>query len=113
MKQIKLTLLFAILFFLAFTSCKPKIVCDCNRILSNDTIGFMDNIGIFSKYDGNVFKSIVHIVDPKDWDYNEYFTGNGFSKNKDDELKVLEKDSCELKQKYFEYLELVKNNHIY
>jgi hypothetical protein len=61
--------------------------------------------GILDKYDeGRVYVSIVHIIDPKDWQYNEYFTGNGFSKDAKDELKVLEKDSCDLKEKYFNYL---------
>jgi hypothetical protein len=65
--------------------------------------------GILDKYDnGRIFISIVHVVNPKDWDFNEYFTGNGFSKNEYDELKVIEKDSCELKQKYFKYLQTIK-----
>ena len=44
----------------------------------------------------------------KDWQYNEYFTGTGFSKYKKDELKVPEKDSCELKHKYFIYFNSIQ-----
>lgn len=68
-------------------------------------VGFMAQGGILDKYDdGKVYLSIEKLVNPHDWDFNEYFTGTGFSKNKDDVKKVLEQDSCELKQLYFEYL---------
>lgn len=60
--------------------------------------------GILDKYDnGRVYISIVKIVNPKDWSYNHYFTGTGFSIDPKDELKMLEADSCKLKKLYYEY----------
>ena len=85
---------------------KPSEYNRSNKEIKEEHVGFMQQGGILDKYDnGRVFVSIVHVVDPKDWQYNEYFTGNGFSKNEDEELRVIEKDSCQLKQKYFEYIE--------
>src|ERR1035437_2672459 len=69
------------------TTKKIKIykVYDCNKEIKEEHVGFMQQGGILDKYDnGRVFVSIVHVVDPKDWQYNEYFTGNGFSKNEDE-----------------------------
>jgi hypothetical protein len=77
----------------------------CDYQFENNSIGFMMKGGILDKYDnGRVFYSIVDIVNPKDWDYNLYFTGSGFSENEDDAIWIIEKDSCKLKSKYVEYL---------
>lgn len=91
---------------LAAVSCRTKPTYDCSKEIKDGHIGFMLQGGILDKYDnGRVFVSIVHIVNPKDLDFNEYFTGDGFSKNENEVMKVIEKDSCQLKEKYFEYLE--------
>lgn len=68
-------------------------------------VGFMATGGILDKYDdGKVYYEIVKINNLRDWDFNEYFTGVGFSKDENDALKILDKDSCQLKQFYFEFL---------
>lgn len=90
---------------LSMMACKNHPEFDCKNYIQEQNVGFMLHGGIFDKYDnGRMFISIVHIVDPKNWDYNQYFTGTGFSSDPKDELKVLEKDSCYLKQDYFRYL---------
>lgn len=92
-----------------FISCKlSENYCDksvSSTLPNGGSIGFMSEGGILDKYDeGKVYISIAKVNDPKDWSYNEYFTGEGFSPNEEDKMKVLEQDSCEIKQAYFEYL---------
>jgi len=91
-------------------SCRSENRYNCSMKITEyteDNVGFMIHGSALEN--GQRFVSIVHVVNPKDWDYNKYFTGNSFSKNEADEMKVLEKDSCELKQKYFVYLEGLQN----
>jgi len=103
MKKLKIYL--PVLVTMLLLSCRTAKQYNCSKAIAEGSVGFMRHGGILDKYDnGKVFISIVNIVNPKDWSGNEYITGNGFSKNKDDEMKVIEKDSCELKQKYFAYL---------
>lgn len=108
MQKIKfyLSAVLAAIFMLVAASCRTKTTNRCSKEFYDKYTGFMLHGGILDKYDnGRVFVSIVHIVDPKDWQYNEYFTGDGFSKDEKEEMRVLEKDSCEIKEKYFAWLE--------
>lgn len=104
-KLILISLLFVI-------SCKESN--DCYRrvhqeLESGGSIGFMIHGGFLDKYDnGRVFISIVRVNNPKDWDYNDYFTGEDFSPNEEDEMRVPREDSCQLKELYFQYLKEVK-----
>lgn len=90
-------------------SCKHKPVFDCSKEIhgTQDTVevGFMLHGGILDQYDnGRVFISIVKITDRRNWEHNQYFTGTDFSENEDEEMKVIDSDSCKLKELYFEFL---------
>lgn len=92
---------------LVFISCKESNDCD-KRLGGN--VGLMIH-GVFMPQteDERIKKvSIVKIVDPKDWEFNEYFTGENFSPNEEDEMQVPITDSCQLKDLYFQYLKEVK-----
>jgi hypothetical protein len=93
---------FLIIIAAFIAGCKNN--CKCDQPLSSDThISFMVNGGDSEKYNGRVYLNIAHIVDPKDWVYNQYFTGCGFSKDEDSSYTVPLKDSCILKKKYIEF----------
>lgn len=100
-----------VLSVLFLMSCKHESYCNKTFPIKDSSgieVGFMLHGGILDAYDnGRIFISLVRINDPKDWDFNEYFTGDDFTPDESLEKKVLQSDSCELKQLYFEYL----NNH--
>lgn len=88
----------------SFVSCTTPTNDYCDKELPGKD-GFMLQGGILDKYDGGrTFLTIERVNDPKDWAYNEYFTGTGFSKDQSEVMRVLEKDSCELKEMYFKFI---------
>lgn len=98
-------------FIFLFAACSSQVPFkDCERSFDykNTGVGFAMHGGFFDKYDGGrVFYSIYRTHD----EYKaptEFFTGTAFSTNEEDEMRVLEKDSCELKHLYFIYL---NNSH--
>ena len=94
--------LFLLLLF--FTACKEKAPFDCKWLIpdSANHYGFMEHGELLSNKPAGLW--ICHIPDLKDWKDNEYFTGYGFSKNKDSAFNVPVNDTCALKEAYFLYL---------
>lgn len=92
-----------LIFSIILISCQEKHDLTCEKPFPYHHTGFMIHGMIFSSAENHL--SIVHVMNPKDWDFNEYFTGSGFSKNENDAYTVVIKDSCELKEKYFRYLD--------
>lgn len=93
----------AILLFLLILVCascsNPRY---CNEPL--DMFGFQ-YMGHGQLLSGNKMNlSVCMIRDPKDWDWNLYFTGNGLSDDFREAMMVLPEDTCELKNMFFEYM---------
>ena len=83
-------------FIVSFTdkSCGCNEDVDCapyrNRVLTDQDlmdgrtdVGFMEH-GAFGSLETYM---TLEKINPRDWDKNEYFTGNGWSKNKNDALR--------------------------
>lgn len=80
--------------------CKEEQL-NCSTLISDPKLHFMAHGELFS---GKGFEGIwlARVNNSQNWDYNQYFTGSGWSTDKSNALNG---DSCSLKQSYFEYLE--------
>lgn len=102
MQLTKHLLLLFILLGSAFCGCGDHKIIHCAQPVSNDPhYGFMEH-GEFGTKGVNIY--IVHVVNLKDWSENEYFTGTGWSKNKEDAKDVDQSDTCTLKDLWFDFI---------
>lgn len=70
----------------------------CSSPITEENVHFFTSGRLGSM---ETWSTLQRVNNPKDWDFNEYFTGTGWSNNKDDVMKVPEADTCRIKEKYF------------
>lgn len=96
-------ILFATLLVISCSRSSKKI--DCSFTIK-EPYAFLACGELFTKKPITLI--IADIPDKKDWDFNRYFTGRGWSKNSDDAMKVLRADSCNLKNSFMEFQKSVE-----
>lgn len=101
-KAFCLTLVLSVFAILIYASITSKDELNCSTEITDPKVGFMDHGTLFTPTKTGWGTWLVRVNNPQNWDYNEYFTGSGWSVDKKDAMNG---DSCTLKQSYFEYLE--------
>lgn len=93
-----------IIVLLILCSCGAPVDPICKKGFTADTFLVL-RVDVLDKYDNSVSDvGITRVKNGREWVYNEYFTGDDFVEDADQALWYPEEDSCELKEKYFKWL---------